>query len=227
MHNLPIFKNEKLWQCALTHRSYVNEHSDTDEHNERLEFLGDSVLGFIVSEFLYDRYPHLSEAQLTRLRANLVDEKQLAKFAVQLGIGEHMRLGRGAEKDGGRQSPSLLSDTLEAIIGAYFLDSGIALVSQFVRSLFLSVADNLVIPQSEGTAQHLVDIKNRFQQWALAEFGCNPEYFLIEASGPDHAKFFRFGVRVNGKVYGIGTGYSKAEATKAAAETAIKHINDQ
>ncbi|OKH18522.1 ribonuclease III [Hydrococcus rivularis NIES-593] len=224
MHKLPKFQDKKLWQCALTHRSYINENSDTNEHNERLEFLGDSVLGFLVSEFLYQRYPNLSEAQLTRLRSSLVDETQLAKFATELGIGEYMRLGKGAQKDGGRQNPALLSDTFEAIIGAYFLDSGLESVREFVRTLFQSVADSIVLPQSDRNSQNLVDVKNRFQQWALAEFGCNPEYFLIEESGPDHAKAFTFGVRVNGVVYGIGTGRRKQDATKAAAEEALKKV---
>jgi ribonuclease-3 len=224
MHKFPHFKDEKLWQRALTHRSYVNEHPETNEHNERLEFLGDSVLGFLVSEFFYERYPHLSEAQLTRLRSNLVDETQLAKFATELGIGDYMKLGKGAQKDGGRQNPALLSDTFEAIIGAYFLDSGLESVREFVRPLLLSVADSIVFSQSDTHCEPLIDVKNRFQQWALKAFGCNPDYFLIEASGPDHAKVFTVGVRVNGTVYGIGTGRRKQDATKAAAEAALKQI---
>lgn len=225
MLNLPILKNQELWLCALTHRSYVNEHSDSDQHNERLEFLGDAVLAFLAGEFLYQRYPHLSEAQLTRLRAKLVDETQLAKFAVQLGIGKLMRLGNGAIKDGGRENPALLSDTFEAIIGAYFLDAGINAVREFVRPLFQSVADILMVSQSEvATTKNLLDPKNRFQQWALANFTQNPEYVIIEESGPDHAKQFTAQVKVQGTVYGSGKGRRKQEATKAAAEAALKTI---
>jgi ribonuclease III len=224
MPALPLFRDENLWQLALTHRSYVNEHPDAREHNERLEFLGDSVLGFLTSEFLYERYPHLSEAHLTRLRANLVDETQLAKFATECGIGLYMRLGKGADKDGGRQNPALLSDTLEAIIGAYFLDAGIEAVRPFVRSLLLSVVDKIVITQSPIDSYQFVDVKNRFQQWALEQFGCNPEYFAIAELGPDHAKAFTYGVRVNGTVYGVGTGRRKQDATKAAAEEALKRV---
>jgi ribonuclease III len=222
--NLPSFNDEQLWRCALTHRSYINEHPGIQEHNERLEFLGDSILGFLVSEFLFQRYPHLSEAQLTRLRANLVDETQLARFATELGIGEYMQLGKGAQKDGGRYNPALLSDTFEAIIGAYFLDAGLAAVREFIRALFCSVADNIAIPPTQTNSQHLIDVKNRFQQWALSEYGSNPEYFLIEEFGPDHAKAFTFGVRVNGIVYGTGTGRRKQDATKAAAEAALKKV---
>jgi ribonuclease III len=158
------------------------------------------------------------------LRANLVDETQLAKFATECGIGLYMRLGKGAEKDGGRQNPALLSDTLEAIIGAYFLDAGIEAVRPFVRSLLLLVVDSIVIPQSPLDSDRLVDVKNRFQQWALAKFGCNPEYFLIEEIGPDHAKAFTYGVRINETVYGVGMGRRKQDATKAAAEDALTRL---
>lgn len=225
MLNLPSFKNQELWLCALTHRSYINENSDSPEHNERLEFLGDAVLAFIAGEFLYQRYPDLSEAQLTRLRAKLVDETQLAKFAVQLGVGKQMRLGKGAIKDRGRENPALLSDTFEAIIGAYFLDAGVDAVRDFVRPLFQSVADILMVSQSESaTTRNLLDPKNRFQQWALASFTQNPEYIIVEESGPDHAKQFTAQVIVQGVVYGTGKGHRKQEATKAAAEEALKKV---
>jgi ribonuclease-3 len=147
MYKLPKFKNESLLIRALTHRSYVNEHPEAGEHNERLEFLGDALLGYLVGEVLYKRYEDFSEAQLTRLRSGLVDQNQLAKFAEQLGIGKLMRLGKGAEQDKGRQNPSLLCDTFEAIIGAYYLDSTITPVRAFVKKLFIPVADSMVYPQ--------------------------------------------------------------------------------
>jgi ribonuclease-3 len=224
MPKLPTIKDGKLLCQALTHRSYVNEHPDGCEHNERLEFLGDAVLGFVVGKLLYQRYPRMNEAELTRLRSNLVDEKQLGKFALQLGIGELMRLGKGAIKEGGRENPSLLSDTFEAYIAAYFLDSGIEAVRDFVEPLFTAVADRIVFPQSDTDPQSLVDSKGRFQQWALAKFVQNPEYFIIEESGPDHAKEFLAGVRVNGKVYGTGKGNSKKNAEKRAAEDALEKV---
>jgi ribonuclease-3 len=224
MSKLPTFKNEQLWLCALTHRSYVNEHPEIKEHNERLEFLGDSVLGFIVSEFLYQRYPEMSEAQLTRLRSQLVDETQLSKLASKLGIGELMRLGKGAIKDGSRHNPALLADTLEAIIGAYFLDVGIEATRQFIYSLFSSVAEDILVDKVAGNTTKLVDIKNRFQEWCLAEFSQNPEYFLIDESGPDHAKEFTYGVRINDRIYGVGKGRRKQDATKAAAAAALKIV---
>lgn len=224
MIKLPEFKNESLFIQALTHRSYINEHPQEKDNNERLEFLGDAVLGYLVGELLYRRYEDMSEAQLTRLRSELVNEKQLAKFAIALGIGEKMRLGKGAEKDRGRENPSLLSDTLEAIIGAYYLDSTITPVRAFVKKLFTPVADSIVFPTSDTDPQNLVDCKNRFQQWTLANFGKNPEYAIIDQDGPDHAKEFTAEVYVNGKMYGVGRGRRKQDAEKKAAEVALKKV---
>ncbi len=224
MRQLPTIKNETLRLNALTHRSYINEHPEAGEHNERLEFLGDAILGFVVGQLLFEHYPDMSEAQLTRLRSNLVDEKQLGKFATQLGIGEQMRLGKGAIKEGGRENPSLLSDTFEAYIAAYFIESGIDAVREFVRPLFTVVADSIVFPQSDADPKNLVDSKGRFQQWALAKFVQNPEYVIIAESGPDHAKEFIAEVRVKGTVYGVGTGRRKQDAEKRAAEAALKKV---
>jgi ribonuclease III len=224
MIKLPKFKDESLLIQALTHRSYINEHPQEKDNNERLEFLGDAVLNYLVGELLYRRYKDMSEAQLTRLRSELVNEKQLAKFAIALGIGDKMRLGKGAEKDRGRENPSLLSDTLEAIIGAYYLDSTITPVKAFVRKLFTPVADSIVFPTSDTDPQNLVDSKNRFQQWTLANFGKNPEYAIIDQDGPDHAKEFTAEVYVNGKMYGVGRGRRKQDAEKKAAEVALKKV---
>ncbi len=221
---LPPIRDKKLLQQALTHRSYVNEHPERGEDNERLEFLGDAVLGFLVGELLYRRYPQMSEAQLTRLRSKLVDEPQLTKFSKELGLGKLMRLGKGAERDGGRESPSLLSDTFEAIIAAYFLESGIEAVRDYVQPLFLSVAEDILTSQSDANSKNLVDSKNRFQQWALANQGENPQYAIVKESGPDHAKEFTAEVRVKSIVYGVGKGRRKQEAEKSAAESALKQL---
>ncbi|MBE9117127.1 ribonuclease III [Lusitaniella coriacea LEGE 07157] len=221
---LPPITNRQLYQQALTHRSYANEHPQESEHNERLEFLGDAVLGFLVGELLYQRYPEMSEAQLTRLRSVLVDEQQLAQFARIVGVGTQMRLGKGADKDGGRDNPALLSDTFEALIGAYFLDSGIDAVRSYITALFLDIIDRFVVPQSVIEEQHLVDSKNRLQQWALAQFQENPQYEIIAEFGPDHSKTFTAQVRVQGNVYGVGTDRRKQEAEKRAAEDALKKL---
>ena len=221
---IPLIQDKKLLEQALTHRSYVNEHPEEAKDNERLEFLGDAVLGFTIAELLYKNYPEMSEAHLTRLRSKLVDETQLAKFAKELGLGGIMRLGKGAEKDNGRESPSLLSDTFEAIIGAYFLESGTEAVKKYVVSLFMPVAEQILTSVSLEGSHDLVDSKNRFQQWALAEIGQNPMYEIIAESGPDHAKEFTAQVKVRTIIYGTGKGRRKQEAQKRAAESALKSL---
>ncbi|MGK7935619.1 MAG: ribonuclease III [Xenococcaceae cyanobacterium] len=222
---IPPISDRQLFEQALTHRSYVNENSAVKEHNERLEFLGDAVLGFLVGEMLYKLYPYMSEAQLTRLRSKLVDEQQLSKLGKKLKLGELMRLGKGAEKDRGRENPSLLNDTFEAIIGAYFLDAGIEAVRDYIQPLFKSLSEELVNTQPNNETTNFVDAKNRFQHWALANHKENPVYTIIAESGPDHAKEFTAQVSVKGKIYGLGKGSRKQEAQKRAAEFALKQLD--
>lgn len=224
MPELPKFKNQSLLDQALTHRSYVNEHPEIGADNERLEFLGDAVLGFLIGDFLYKNYPDMSEAQLTRMRSALVEEKQLATLARELKLGSKMRLGQGAIKDGARDNPSLLCDTFEAIIGAYYLDANITSVRAYIKKLFTPIVKTIVLPQVDENPKHLIDHKNRFQQWALDKYGKNPDYVIVKESGPDHAKEFTAEVRVNGKVFGSGIGRRKQDAEKNAAENALKKL---
>ncbi|WP_017658638.1 ribonuclease III [Baaleninema simplex] len=222
---VPIFQNSKLLELALTHRSYANESLKSIDHNERLEFLGDSVLNFISASYLYQKKTEFSEAKLTRLRSKLVDEPQLASFARQLELNRHIKLGQGAEKEGGRQNDSLLSDVFEAVVGAYFLDAGIDAVREFVEPFFEAAIETL------NTADllkgdRLTDAKNRFQEWTLAQFGTPPTYRLIEESGPPHARQFTVEVVVNDTVYGRGRGSRKREAEKRAAEVALKQLDE-
>ncbi len=231
---LPSFKNQALFLLALTHRSYTNENNSLKSDNERLEFLGDAVLGFVIAEMLYSKYPSINEAQLTHLRSRLVDEKQLGKLGKELGLGALMHLGKGAAKDGGRDNPSLLNDTFEATLGAYFLDAGFEPVREYILEIFQPLAETLVnnsetleladgqnITQPQAT---FIDSKNRFQQWAFANCQTKPQYKIIAESGPDHAKQFTAQVLVSGKVYGEGTDSRKQEAEKRAAEMAIKTV---
>lgn len=221
---LPPIRNKKLLKQALTHRSYVNECAKNAENNERLEFLGDAVLGFLVGELLYRRYPEISEAQLTRLRAKLVDQKQLAKIAEKLELGKLILLGKGAEKDKVRESPAVLSDTFEAIIGAYFLDAGIEAVENYVKSIFIDLAEAIISSKSGAITHQLVDTKNLLQQWAIVNLGENPIYKTIEELGPPHAKTFIVEVYIQDKVYGVGKGTRKQEAEKQAALAALKDL---
>ena len=224
-YELPPITNQSLLKLALTHRSYANEHPEVTGHNERLEFLGDAVLGFLVGELLYRLYPSMTEAELTRLRSRLVDEHQLGKLGALMNLGSLMRLGKGAEKDNGRANPSLLNDTIEAIIGAYFLDRGIDAVAAYVQPLFKSLAEQLVIEQSNSQTTTFIDSKNKFQQWALANYQEAPTYKIIQESGPDHAKEFTAQVLVKGRVYGTGKGKRKQEAQKAAAKAALEKLD--
>lgn len=222
---LPPISDRNLLNQALTHRSYVNENTEATKHNERLEFLGDAVLGFLIGELLYKKYPEMNEAQLTRLRSKLVDETQLGKLGQQLGLGRLMRLGKGAEKDKGRQNPSLLNDTFEAIIGAYFLDAGVDAVRIYVQPIFTLLAEQIVTNQSHIGGSTFVDSKNRLQQWALAHQGENPVYRIVAEFGPPHAKEFTARVSIKGIVYGQGKGHRKQEAEKQAAEAALKYLD--
>lgn len=222
MHKLLTFRNEKLLRQALTHRSYVNENPGLgEENNERLEFLGDALLTFLSGEYLYNRRPELTEEAMTRRRAALVDEKQLAKFAIEIGLDLRMRLGKGAIREGGFTNPNLLSSTFEAVIGAYYLDnnSDINAVRPHVEELFDSVPESIVVSRSD------VDSKGRFQQWVLASTDTiPPKYVTVQEGGLPHAPEFLATVFVGEKEYGEGRGRSKKEAEKRAAEDAIAKL---
>ena len=209
------FSDIFLLTRSLTHRSYLNENPEAIEDNERLEFLGDAVLDFLVGAWLYNRFPEMAEGNLTRLRSGLVRTEQLAEFGNQLGLGNAMRLGRGEAESGGRQRMALLCATFEAFIGAYYLDAGIDAVSEFLNPLLDSVATQLLIT---GKIQ---DPKSKLQEFVQAEGNGAPRYNTISATGPDHAKVFEVEVLINGKKYGHGVGRSKQAAAKAAAREAL------
>jgi len=222
MHQLLRFRNQELLNRALTHRSYVNENSQANKHNERLEFLGDALLNFLSGEYLYSRYPDKEEDELTRRRSALVDEVQLAQFAIDVGVHEKMLLGKGAILEGGYQNPNLLSSTFEALIGAYYLDnnSDIEAIKLIIHPLFDSVSDNVVASRSN------VDVKNQFQEWVQQHISSTPpKYVTLQVGGLSHSPVFLAKVLVNGKKFGEGRGNNKKEAEKAAARDALKKIN--
>ena len=220
MANLPQFQNPALFIQAMTHKSYAREHPKAGGDNERLEFLGDAILTFLCGEFLFARYPEKPEGALTPLRASLVDATQLGKFAVELSLRQHLRLGRGVEGSDGRNNPRLLSSAFEALVGAYFLDqrSQIDPVREFVFPLFASVVQTLADPTQN------INEKSAFQEWALAELGVIPVYEIVAESGPDHAKEFTAVVSIDGKLYGQGQGRRKQDAEKAAAREALRRL---
>lgn len=224
MHKLLIFHDDKLLRTALTHRSYVHENPEAGEHNERLEFLGDAVLNFLSGEYLYRRFPTKGEDELTRRRSALVDEKQLAKFAVEIGLDSRMRLGKGAIRDGGFSNPNLLSSTFEAVVGAYYLDknSNIEAVRAVVEPLFDSV------PEEVFALRANVDSKNRFQEWVQRHVTPTPPKYVTEqVGGSSHAPEFLARVIVGDQVYGVGRGRSKKIAEMAAAEDALARVKEQ
>lgn len=213
----PAFKDPALLRRALTHRSYLNEHAEALEDNERLEFLGDAVLDFVAGSYLYHHYPEMQEGRLTRLRSALVRTEQLAVFAQALSLGPMMHLGRG-EEEAGRQRPTLLCAAFEAVIGAYFLDSGIEAVRAFVEPLFETAAQQILATERDQ------DAKSLFQEWAQATLGQTPRYYDVAATGPDHEKIFTVEVRVGEEVYGSGSGRNKQAAAQAAAQAALDRV---
>lgn len=215
------FRNKELLRTAFVHSSYGNEAPETDGvvvDNERLEFLGDSVLGFVVSEYLYERFPEMKEGPLTALRAALVRREALARLARQLRLGEYLLLGRGEDESGGRRRPATLCATFEAVIGALYLDQGL----DAVRSALLP----MIVQQLE-LVQHSAlhkDVKSRLQEWSQSAFGAAPRYRVIDTSGPDHAKEFTTEVTILGVRCGLGKGRSKQEASTLAAAQALANL---
>jgi ribonuclease III len=201
---------------ALTHRSYAYENGGLPT-NERLEFLGDSVLGLVVTDTLYRLHPDLPEGQLAKLRAAVVNSRALAGVARGLDLGAFIRLGRGEEGTGGRDKASILADTLEAVIGAVYLDKGLDAAAELIHRLF----DPLIEHSSNLGAG--LDWKTSLQELTAAEGLGVPEYLVTE-TGPDHEKIFTAAARVGGVAYGTGTGRSKKEAEQQAAETAWRAI---
>jgi ribonuclease-3 len=199
-----------LLERALTHRSYAYENGGLPT-NERLEFLGDSVLGIVVTDTLFRRHPDLAEGQLAKLRAAVVNMRALADVARDLGLGEFIRLGKGEEITGGRDKSSILADTVEALLGAVYLDRGLAVSAELIHSLF----DPLIA--ASATLGAGLDWKTSLQERCAEHHLGIPEY-AVDESGPDHAKSFVATVLLNGEAFGQGQGRSKKEAEQAAAE---------
>jgi ribonuclease III len=218
-HRLGLtFNDWLLLSRALTHRSYLNEHPEALENNERLEFLGDAVLDFVVGAWLYNRFPEMPEGDLTRMRSALVHTEQLAEFGRQIDLGRALRLGRGEASTGGRERSALLCDTFEAVLGAYYLDAGINALQDFISPFLESASEDILI-------NHLnEDPKSLLQEWAQAQGYSAPHYVTCNATGPDHSKQFEVEVLVNGSVYGSGKGMSKQAATKVAAQDALSRL---
>lgn len=214
------FNDPLLFKQALTHRSYINEHGTSDTgDNERLEFLGDAVLDFLVGDMLYQRYTEMPEGDLTRLRAALVRTESLAVLAQQLGLGNAIRMGKGEETTGGRERQTNLCAAFEALVGALYLDQGLPAVEEFVIPHLNPLLEQII------TAALDRDARSSLQEWSQAELNLTPIYRTVSSSGPDHQKEFLVEVLIGEAVAGQGTGRSKQSGAQAAARSALDNIN--
>ncbi|MCL4804571.1 MAG: ribonuclease III [Anaerolineae bacterium] len=216
------FSDYSLLSRALTHRSYLNEnHGSILEDNERLEYLGDAVIDFIVAGYLYHRFPEMDEGELTALRAALVRAETLARFARAIDLGRYLRLGIGEEESGGRERITLLCATFEAVIGAIYIDRGLDVTRPIIEGHIRPMLE-----QIQAGELHK-DAKSEFQVWAQAQFNQTPQYRVIDSEGPDHAKVFTVRVMVGEETWGEGRGRSKQIAAQAAAAEAMARAGER
>ncbi len=213
------FANRQWLERALTHRSHSAESDPRRQDNERLEFLGDAVLTLLASEFLIARFPDWTEGQLSKGRARLVNATSLAAAARRLELGRFLRLGRGEEKTGGREKPTLLADAFEAVVAAVYLDAGLAAAAEVARRTLFDPA----LREQPGLLSRSDD-KSALQEWLQARGRAPAEYFVVAESGPDHCKTFTVEVRIDGQPVAVATGGSKKEAELAAAQQALDHL---
>lgn len=208
------FRDPSLLKTALTHSSYANERRGCECY-ERLEFLGDSILGFVTADFLYRHDPKIPEGRMTKLRAELVCEQSLYAVAARLGFSQEMRLGHGAERTGERNRQSILADMVESVIAAIYLDGGLENARRFIL-------DMLLLPADLEDEHRLIDHKTALQEYLQRDGECSIRYEEVSESGPDHNKTFVFRVLVNGEASGEGSGRTKKEAEQAAAAVALE-----
>lgn len=212
-----LFKKPDLLDQALTHRSWINENPGIRGTNERLEFLGDAVLEFVVSAFIFDKFPEKEEGYLTALRASLVNTQNLSVVAKNLDLGKEIFLSKGEDDGGGRLNSSLLADTIEAIIGALYIDQGFDKAEEFIHLYILANID-------EKVKEPLKDAKSRLQEYVQSQGQPTPKYKVIQETGPDHSKTFIVEVSVGSKSIASGTGKSKSEAEQDAAKSALEKM---
>ena len=217
------FRRLDLLNLAFCHRSYSNEHQiQMDaENNEKLEFLGDSVLGLVTAEYLFNSLPDKTEGDLAKIKSFVVSEDSLAEIALSLNINEYLLIGKGEENSGGRRKKAILADCMEAVFGAYFLDTGFKETSRFIL--------NLLVPEIEKvlTNRHRRDYKTLLQEFSQKQFKSYPRYSVVKNSGPDHNKTFWIEVTVDGANYGPGIGKNKKEAEQMAAERAYLQLTEK
>lgn len=214
------FNNVELLKNALVHSSYANEVRGNTHSNERLEFLGDSVLSIVVADHIYHKYPTMPEGELTRMRASLVCEKTLCAFSRELGIGEYLLLGRGEDKNGGRERDSILADAFEAVLAAIYLDGGMVAAKKHILNTVLRDLEHHCDEDS------FKDYKTTLQEIIQRNPEESVSYTLIDESGPDHDKQFTVAVKLNSNIIGTGVGKSKKQAEQMAAHQALKLMGE-
>lgn len=215
---LPQFKNKHYFTLAFTHRSYLNESSEANESNERLEFLGDSILSYIMSDYLYQTYPEYKEGILTNLRSLLVNTRSLAQVARELNLGQYLLLSKGEEESKGRENETLLANCFESYIGALYMDQGIDAVREFLKETLIPKAEEFVAKKS------FKDPKSMLQEYVQAQKQHSPVYKVIHEEGPPHAKVFTIGAYVENELLAEGIGRSKQKAEEDAAKHALEKI---
>ncbi len=216
------FKKRIHLKRALMHKSFANEnrYPHTD-HNERYEFLGDAVLELAISSILIDKFADQPEGELSKFRAAVVNEAQLAELAREVGLGDYLYLGKGEDQTGGRNKPSLLSDAFEAVLGAIFIDRGYKKAYEVVRRHFAKMLEET------GGVGFVKDYKTRLQEVSQGRFKAIPRYKLVGEEGPDHNKTFEVNIVINGEIYGVGTGSSKKSAEQQAAKQALERLGKE
>lgn len=212
------FKDPGLLVTAFTHRSYLNEAGKNQISNERMEFLGDAILSFLISDYLYHTYSDQPEGILTNLRSTIVKTETLSRIATELHLGDYLFLSHGEEKGGGRHNPSLLADTFEALLAAVFIDQGLAACQKFLEKILFAK-----IPEIFEN-QLFSDYKSKLQEIVQLTYPEPPDYQVIKTEGPDHAKKFWVAVVIDNKSRGVGTGKSKQEAEQAAARVTLEKM---
>ncbi len=215
---LPEFNDEGLRSLAFTHRSYLNENKTVKESNERLEFLGDSILSFVVSSTIYRKFPDMAEGELTSLRSVLTNTQTLYLVAVKLELGTLLKMSKGEEDGGGRENKTILANTYEAVVGGLFLDGGIDKARDFIQATIIDNQNEFVDQQG------LKDPKSQLQEFMQEKYKVSPDYRITGEEGPDHDKIYTSGVYLDDRLVAEGTGRSKQEAEKDAAQKALEEL---
>lgn len=211
------FSDREIIKQAFIHRSYLNETKKPTPSNERLEFLGDSILSFLISEYLYKTYPQLPEGNLTALRSSVVNTRTLAQISISLDLGKLLKLSKGEDEGGGRENISILADTFESLLGSIFLDQGLETVDKIIKSHLIPHLEKVLKTKA------FKDAKSTFQEVVQEKLRISPVYKVLKEKGPDHAKTFTVGAFVNDTLEGTGTGKSKQEGEQMAAQKALEN----